>query len=70
MCGYADVETKKGEVSLYLGYYGGSVTIGDVKYEQGGSEESKAKMKEALKTYTKNQLIDLIVGFADEAEEG
>ena len=73
MCGISAASIKNKEVSLYVGYYGGSIFIDDTEYTDETLSDNTAK-EEFQKTvnakFTKKELIDVITQFVLNGDEG
>jgi len=75
MCGNSDFSIKNKDVSLYLGYYGSSLEVDKIKYDQEEKRDegtnSREEMKDCLfKNFTKKDLVEIMLKFVDNGEEG
>jgi hypothetical protein len=69
MCGYSTGKLGNDKVYIALGYYGGSLEVGDVGIENGESK-NREEMRAILKKRKKDDLIDLLFELVENAEEG
>ena len=78
MCGRSEAEIDGAEVRIYLGWFGGTLRVGDVIYNTDGhysdfpSEEppdDPEEIRGALAVYSKEQIIGLLVDLTNNARE-
>lgn len=75
MSGRVEIRLRGKPHSLYIGLAGGSLKIGRMDYAvrtDGYPAEGSctwSEMRRLLKTYTNDELIDLILGLVENAEE-
>lgn len=73
MCGGSQTKFLGHDVSVYMGYHGGSITIGDKFYsavkKDSPNEISAGEMIELLSKYSSKELANLIVDLIDNADE-
>lgn len=80
MCAGSDGKLGELEVDVYMGYYGGRLTVGDVTYEQETAVPDKEraeyrgptareKMVSTLLQFTPGQLADLLCQLVENANE-
>jgi hypothetical protein len=71
MCGGSEANILGKSVNVYMGYYGGSITIGDNTYsvnkEQGNT--TAGEMLEILSSYHPKELAQLVIDLIDNADE-
>ena len=67
MCAGASLTIRGDEVSVYMGYHGGRLEIGDVEYKSGKSDREEIFKK--LSSYKKDEIISMILDIVDEADE-
>lgn len=76
MCAGSDAKLNGIGVSLYMGYYGGRITIGDNAFEKadykGHREDSLSpdEMVKFLSTFSASKLAQLIVDLVENSDEG
>mgnify|MGYP003334412637 CR=1 FL=1 len=73
MCGYSN--SNDGKIQIYFGAYGSHLKVGNKFYCQSYTEEfetiSREEMYDLLSNqYTKEELIELLLQFVDNGEEG
>lgn len=68
MCAGSNTNLKQHKVELYLGYYGGKITIGDVTFKQGNTTERR-RMFEFLSNFEKNDIISMFLDLIDNSDE-
>jgi len=71
MCAGAEAELGKDKVSVYMGYYGGSINIGPLHYSTQDDAETctRDELKARLQKETKANLAEMIATLIDTAEE-
>jgi hypothetical protein len=72
MCAGANGRLRDKEVSIYMGYYGGNLRIGDAYYtvnEDEGKVMSESEMIDLLSKYKKKELATLIVELVRDSDE-
>lgn len=73
MCASSSAKWGEKNVRLYMGYYGGKLTIGDIGYKQDAKKDEKKKqrrkMRRLLMKHTAGELTSLILGFVDNSVE-
>ena len=70
MCGRARFKFDGHEVFVYIGDYGPWLRVDDMLYAREGSSEFRERFIKHLEGFTKAELIEMIVGFVDNGEEG
>lgn len=72
MCAGSNAKLGNKEVGMSMDYYGGSLTLGKLTYEQNKDEKSCSaeEMTEALMKYKKKELISLMLDLIDNSDEG
>jgi hypothetical protein len=73
MCGTTSGKIRGRDVYLEVGYSGGLLEIGDMQYLSAGRPEigvSRECVETILSEYSKEELIDLLLDFCDNAVEG
>jgi len=81
MCGRSDFKVDGKSVGVFLGYHGGRITVDkdryDLEYLNIEEKEDKIEVKEVLtnlknklKEFSKENLIDFILEMVKNAEEG
>lgn len=68
MCAGSKAVVGDVKVSLYMGYNGGDISIGDFKYEVEDGVEQEVLAGE-LNKFTKDELVNLIVDLLNNSEE-
>ena len=76
MCAGGNTTIRKEEVSLYMGYYGGSLTIGNLTYDvenEARNRDQKSctrkEMMDKIKSFTKEEIAQMIIDLVDNSEE-
>lgn len=70
MCASSNAQIRNHDVSVYMGYYGGAITIGDlVEYDVSQSEGTKDELIACLDKFKKVELTTLIADLIDNAAE-
>lgn len=71
MCAGSEAKIRDKDVDVYMGYYGGEITIDGKKYSQRKDEGnmSKSEMVKYLSEYNKEELALLIVDLIQNSEE-
>jgi hypothetical protein len=70
MCGTSDTKIRDRDAFIKLGDSGGILEIGDLQYAPNWGEVPREQMVQALAIYSKEELIDLLLNFCDNAVEG
>lgn len=70
MCGYATGRLGFKKASIYLGYHGGELNVDGLIYKSTYGSKEEAAMYEHLLGYTKEALIEMIISFVENADEG
>ena len=77
MCAGSKTTIQGEEVGVYMGYYGGSMQIGDIDYDTGDKDCSRKNMAQnrrkliiRLNTFTSDDLSEMIVQLVENSEEG
>jgi hypothetical protein len=81
MCGRSDFKVNGKVIGVFLGYRGGNITIDKVRYDLEDldieekedkieTEEVLNNLKNKLKEFSKENLIDFILEMVKNAEEG
>lgn len=65
MCARSDTKIREEKVVLEIGYHAGRISIGDFKYEVGGSGYTREDLINKLRTYTKDELTVLVADLVD-----
>ena len=71
MCAGSEAEIRGKKVSLYMGYYGGNISIGDIKYDvdKKKSKVSREELISCLEGFEKHELAILIADLIDNSDE-
>lgn len=69
MCGYANGTLGKLRTEINLGYSGGSLYVGEFVY-RGYNLASRDEMKTLLMCQDKEQIVNMLLEFVDNATEG
>lgn len=71
MCAGSESKLGNEDVDIYMGYYGGSITVGDLHYSVNTKETecTKEEMIAALGKYSKEELAACIVDLIDNSNE-
>ena len=72
MCAGASFSLKKKEVSIYLGYYGNSLSVGDVDLCRNSKKYAADRLAMAehlAKAFTKEDLIEALLLIVDNGDE-
>ena len=72
MGGIAEVEINGKDAEIFLGYYGGTIKIGDKEYgeyDENPVGVKRAEMEKELNKYKKSEIIRLILDFVDAGRE-
>ena len=71
MCGYAHTKIRDEYVDLELGYLENNLTIGKTIFDQDDqTKESEKEMINKLNSFYKHELIEMILNFVRNGEEG
>lgn len=68
MCAGSNTIIKNEEVNVYMGYYGGRLSIGNINYKDNNVKE-RPVMAAKLKSFKKDDLIEMILNLIDNADE-
>ena len=71
MCAGSESKVLNEEVSLYMGYYGGNISVGDKHYnvkEDEGNVDA-GEMIKILSSYSSDKLAELIIDLVNNSEE-
>lgn len=71
MCAESDAKLRGKEVRIYMGYFGGDISVGDMVYDV-DKEKSKCTREEMiaeLENYEKEELAACIVDLIDNSED-
>ena len=70
MCAGSAAKIRGKDVSVYMGYYGGSMTVDEFTYKVGDrTEGSREELIEKLCKYKKAELAELFADLIENAEE-
>lgn len=70
MCGTSEAKLGKFNVDIDLGYDGGRLQVGETFYENiEGFKDSPDEMIKLLEGFKKEELIQLLIDFIDNADE-
>ena len=70
MCAGSEAVIGKEEVSVYMGYYGGNIRVGEMLYDTANKNTStKEQFIEYMNKFTKKQLIQLIADLIKNSKE-
>ena len=69
MCAESDAEIRGKKVSVYMGYYGGNISIGDLEYDVDGKQATREDLISCLNEFTKEELSILIADLIDNSDE-
>ena len=74
MCAGSNTKLRGEEVGIYMGYFGGHISIGDLHYyaeinENKSKSCSKGEFINKLKTYTKDEIANMILDLVENSEE-
>ena len=70
MCAGSEAVIGKEEVSVYMGYDGGNIRVGEMLYDTANKNTStKEQFIEYMNKFTKKQLIQLIADLIENAKE-
>jgi hypothetical protein len=74
MCAGSGAKIGELEVGVYMGYYGGSIDIGDIKYKVNEKDpekemEGRAAVKAKLMEFSSEQLTELILDLVKNSDE-
>jgi len=67
MCAGSKSKIGNDEVKIYMGYLGGEIIVGNIKYTE--CEKDKTKIETKLNSYKKSDLVKLIIDLIDNSEE-
>jgi len=71
MCGWSSGKINGVDANLDIGYYGGSIEIGDFKYGVGDYENgSKSELIAFFEKFDKIKIIEMLADLIENAEEG
>ncbi len=70
MCARSDAVIDKEQASVYMGYYGGKIIVGEMIYDTTNIDTAtKEQFIEYMNKFTKKQLIQLIADLIENSEE-
>lgn len=70
MCARSDAVICKEQASVYMGYYGGKIMVGEMIYNTADENTAtKEQFIEYMNKFTKKQLIQLIADLIENSEE-
>jgi hypothetical protein len=76
MCGVSTAKINNEEIELFIGYYGGHIRHNGIDFKKdawyASRDELELSKEEGIKNlskFTKDELIDMIIQFVDNAEE-
>jgi len=69
MCSNSKATIRDEQVSIYLGYNGGKIAIGDFKYSEYGTESTRDELISRLSVFDKEELAALIADLINNSWE-
>ena len=69
MCAGSEGKIKDKEVDIYMGYYGGSLSVGDDHFSVNGGNKTEEEMIEILSKYDSADLARLMVELVRDSNE-
>lgn len=70
MCAGSEAVIGSEEVSVYMGYHGGNIRVGEMLYDTANENTStKEQFIEYMNKFTKKQLIQLIADLIENSKE-
>jgi hypothetical protein len=71
MCAISEAKIRGKEVDIYMGYYGGDMSVGDTNYSVGLNKEgNRSDFIAGLSKYSSKELATLFADLVENAEEG